>query len=172
MVNWRFSPEWSALLLFVDIAIFISYIIFLARTVFAWTEQKTKYRYAFIPILIILTPLFVIFISPSMGRNKSYYEETIEVKTYAKAPCKCHLYVEVYLIRGSLTPGETDIDALYLTDSLNFRLYEGIYHEGDGLTETICKGDSVWIEKQTNSFKAAEKKVYGLKNLRASHIFE
>ncbi|MDB5134155.1 MAG: hypothetical protein JWP37_758 [Mucilaginibacter sp.] len=74
----------------------------------------------------------------------------------------------------------TDDNAEYLTDSVNFRKYLGVYDEGNEHINVICKGDNIMVIKTSSEFinemwtrpQIRERKVYSLKDLMKHHIFE
>ena len=171
-IDWRFSPAWPFSTFFLDIVVFIAYVVAIVMSVIWGFMQKSMRLRSFIPLSVNLIPIFIILITPSEDRNKSYHENTIDLNADSNGTCKCHLYLEFFLTRPGLAPGSDNIDAHYLTDSSNFRLYEGISREDDDLTHVTCKGDSVWIGKKASSFGTAEKKVYSIKELKRAHHFE
>jgi len=177
IITWRFRPVFVlSLIIFPgDLVISIIYFIVSIRSAIFWIVNRRIFKNTFVPLIINIVPIVLIICGPSINRNKSYYKETINLKN---TNCNCHLYIESYLIAGGFL--STDIDALYLTDSVNFRLYEGTYDEGDGGIATMCKGDSVSVDAyvhekfgpNSGSIKTAEKKTYSLKELKKSHRFE
>jgi hypothetical protein len=120
--------------------------------------------------------IVTIVLVPSINHNKNYHKSTIDLSNYQSTSCNCHLYIESYLVSSNFMA--TDINALYLTDSLSFRIYEGTYDEGDGGISTTCKGDSILVEKynhetlgiNSGKLKTVEKKSYSLKDLKISCI--
>jgi hypothetical protein len=179
IITWRFWPVWSFILFFIDFFIFLIYLVVIIQSIMFWLGKRKIFKNAFFPFLINSIPMIVILLSPPMGRNKSYYKRTTDLQQFkGEYSTGCHLYVESYLISCGFMA--TDVDALYLTDSLNFRLYEGTYDEGDGSIVTSCKGDSILIEKYVHeklgvnfgALKVVERKSYNLNDLKRNHIFE
>jgi hypothetical protein len=74
----------------------------------------------------------------------------------------------------------TGLNSAYLTDSLNFRIFLGVYDEGNERFEVKCLGDSIVIEKTStegidlrwNDPLLQDKKIYSLKDLKKSKRFE
>lgn len=94
--------------------------------------------------------------------GKKYY-------TTAKV-CNGSLYVETFRINPA---GEY---ADYLTDSVNFRIYIGIFDPEEDLYSYTCKGDSIIVEKfnrgresDYHTHETLSKKVYSLRELRRKH---
>ena len=113
-------------------------------------------KYNSMCIVLLLTTLFV-------GCIKQY-KHTVKV-------CDGKFYVEVYNINLA------GVDADYLTDTLNFRLYVGKWdNEHENFTYS-CTNDSILIEKigivdSTGKFQVLEKRVYSLKELKKNKVFE
>ncbi len=58
--------------------------------------------------------------------------------------CDQHLYVESFIItKGGAYGG--DRKSQYLTDSVNFRIFIGVYDNSDGGYSYRCKGDSIYV---------------------------
>jgi hypothetical protein len=118
------------------------------------------------------------------------YRETFKLNS-ASIKCNCNLYVEVYSA-GILHKLTDD----FLTDSLNFRIYAGTFNDEVGYLHYKCSGDSLLIEKVERAnevfkldstivdkklvitpnlnydLKIVSSKVYSLRELKNSHIFE
>ena len=83
--------------------------------------------------------------------------------------CNNSLYVEVYNINPA------GVDADYLTDSINFKLYVGSWDNEHEHFAYECKSDSIFIEKLDVSeakFRVLEKKAYSLQELKQKKMFE
>ncbi|HEY4322840.1 MAG TPA: hypothetical protein VGN20_02610 [Mucilaginibacter sp.] len=124
-----------------------------------------------------MAAILILIFGPSIYRNKSYFKNTTDLSHYQGNSCECHLYIETYCVYGGGALS-TNVNSLYLTDSLSFRLYEGTYDEGDGAIVTTCKGDNISVEKyahetlgqNSGELRTIEKKTYSLKDLKDSHI--
>ena len=92
--------------------------------------------------------------------------------------CEKNLYVEDY---G--TP--TGIDASYLTDSINFRIFIGQYDQNYNFFDYSCKGDSIIVETwdieqdmshpldaSKSSSKLVERKSYSLSQLKREKKYD
>lgn len=67
----------------------------------------------------------------------SCYKKYIGTRTI----CENDLYLEIYEINPA------GIDACYVTDSTNFRIYVGKFDPESGNYKFRCKGDILYIEK-------------------------
>jgi hypothetical protein len=101
------------------------------------------------------------FVGCSSERNKNRHFSTTEI---------CNkIYVERYIIFSSGAYGG-DVHAKYLTDSINFRVYIGTEDTETENLFTLCKGDSLIVEKSfmskgINSSKIISSKLYSKKVL-------
>ena len=68
--------------------------------------------------------------------------------------------------------------SLYLTDSVNFRIYIGTYDEENEMITTECNGgDSIYVEKRLNlgprgvwkSVKIEDQTTYSISDLKKRH---
>lgn len=85
--------------------------------------------------------------------------------------CNGKLYAENFNVNPA------GVDAVYLTDSLNFRLYVGKFDNEHENFHFICKEDSVVIEKiasidTTSIMRVIETRVYNLVDLKKKGKFE
>ena len=101
----------------------------------------------------------------------SLYVGCIKKFKYTVKVCDDNLYVE----RFNINPAGVDAD--YLTDSLNFRLYVGKWDNEHENFNYTCTGDSVLIKKlgiidTTGEFQIIEKRVYSLQELKKKKMFE
>jgi hypothetical protein len=110
-------------------------------------------------------------------RSKKDHKFTVNYCEYMSNKCTCNLYGEVYNIYGMGALG-SDVNALYLTDSTNFRIYLGTYDEGNEMIIVKCQGDSICIKKTAKSVfensrpEIIQAKIYSLKFLKVKHQFE
>ena len=191
VVTWRFYAMWWFIVFFIDLLVFLLFLIVsLSNIIFCFTGRK-KFKYAFAPVCISVSSFCMIMLAPSIYRNKSYHKRT----SILNNSCAGHLYLETYCVYGGGALS-TDMDALYLTDSVNFRKYIGTYDEEDEMISVKCKGDSIIVEKKAKAdqtfkienvplkgkaeaipyvaykIKKLNKRVFSLKDLRESHEFE
>jgi hypothetical protein len=93
----------------------------------------------------------------------SLFQGCVKRHKYTLKVCDDKLYVESFNINPA------GVDADYLTDSINFRIYVGDWdNEHENFTYE-CKGDSVFIEKIDASgvnFRVLETKVFAIKDLK------
>lgn len=124
------------------------------------------------------------------NRNKNNFNRTVKLD-FKNQKCNCKLFVEVYKV-GILN----NLTADYLTDSTGFRIYAGTFDEENGFLHFKCLGDRISIEQIEKTkqifkldstivnkklqvtpnlsyqLKAADVKVYSLKDLKRRRIFE
>jgi amino acid transporter len=194
IMTWRFYAMWWFFIAFIDLAVFVYYVVVFLGSVIFWIRKRKIFNYPFVPLFINATAILIIVCTPSINRNKSYPKGTIDLYNFQKN-CACRLHIETYCIYGGGALG-SDMNSLYLTDSLNFRKYIGTYDEEEGMITTKCKGDSIFVEKTektTQSFKidtstikgkinsvpnlnyklkTINKEVFSLKELKSNHVFE
>lgn len=166
---------WWFVIFFIDLIVFLLFfIVLLSSIIFCFTGRKI-FKYAFVPACINITAVLVIMLAPSIYRNKSYYKRTARLNT----GCACRLYMEAYCVDGGGALS-TDMDALYLTDSVNFRKYIGTEDEGNEMISVKCNGKRIVIEKtvktslspEWNFPKILDKKAFSLKKLQNAHVFD
>jgi len=84
--------------------------------------------------------------------------------------CENTLYFEVFNVNPA------GVDAGYLTDSINFRLYIGKWDNEHEYFHLMCDGDSLTIDKEPivdSGFpKPIEPQKYSLKELKTTKKFE
>ncbi len=110
-------------------------------------------------------------------KSKKDHKFTVNYCEYKPNRCACNLYGEVYTIYGMGALG-SDVNSLYLTDSINFRIYLGVYDEGKEMIIVKCQGDSIYIRKtaksasESSKLEIVETKTYSLKYLKKKHQYE
>ena len=110
-------------------------------------------------------------------KSKKDHKFTVNYCEYKPNMCACSLYGEVYNIYGMGALG-SDVNSLYLTDSINFRIYLGVFDEEREMITVKCKGDSIYIKKtaksvsESNKLEIVETKTYSLKYLKEKHQSE
>ncbi|MBK0381264.1 hypothetical protein [Mucilaginibacter segetis] len=135
--------------------------------------MKPYFRQIFLLVLVV----FVYhYFSP---KNKARYKITAVVNKYNNdKACPIRLYREYFLVYSSYMA--TDVNSVYLTDSLSFRLYLGIYDVDGEHIDTKCEGDTLVVTKKErtsdrsewNFERITERKTYSLKQLRCNGLFE
>jgi hypothetical protein len=107
---------------------------------------------------------------PSCQSCKHFYFKTIDLHLL-EPKCQCRLFIENYhTITGTAT---------YLTDSTSFRIFTGSYDEEQGNISFDCTGDSIIVEESIRDpnyvygkFITKERKIYLLKYLKSTHVFQ
>jgi hypothetical protein len=175
----QFWAYWWFLFYFVGLFVLPFFLIITIRSIVWWIKNRTKYTLSYIPFCIALLAILVAYCLPSSNRSKQYYKNTGTLCNYQTGKCGCNLYIECFCVYGYgyMT---TDLNSKYLTDSISFRKYLGVYDEGDEFINITCKGDSIIVEKNSTESidprfskpKILEKKSYSLKELKREHIFE
>ena len=175
----QFWAHWWFAFLFVSLFVFPFFLIITIRSIVWWIKNRAKYTLSYVPFCITLLAIFVAYCLPSSDRSKRYYKGTGTLCNYKTGNCDCNLYGEYYCVYGNGYMA-TDMNSEYLTDSVNFKKYLGVYDEGHESINVICKGDSIFVEKTSSEFidtrfsnpKVLKKKSYSLKELKREHVFE
>ena len=172
----QFWAHWWFWFLFTGLFVFPFFLIITIRSIVWWIKNRTKYNLSYVPFCITLLAIFLAYCLPSSDRSKRYYKGTGTLFNYQTGKC---LYIECFCVYGYgyMT---TDLNSKYLTDSVSFRKYLGVYDEGDESINVICKGDSIIVEKTSSESiniefsdpRVLEKKSYSLKELKREHVFE
>lgn len=167
-------PMWWFIFLFVDLAISILYLIVVLCSIIFLVTKRNKFSYPFIPLLINLTPIVIIAVSPSMYYNKSYPARAVKIPAYQTYKSSQHIYLESYCVHGSGALG-SDLYSSYLTDSLSFRKYVGTYDDGEEIISAKYRGDSIIVTKTilTSPYsKKTSTQIFSLKQLVKQHSFD
>ena len=94
------------------------------------------------------------------------------IKKYKRtiAVCNGKFFIEVYNVNPA------GVDADYLTDSTNFKLYLGKYDNEHENIHCSCSGDTLFVEKlapdEDGEQRITETKIYSLKDLKKKKAFE
>ncbi len=175
-MTWRFYAIWGILIAFLDLMAFLFCTIGFIRSIAFWIRNRKSSGYPFVPFFLNIATILVLIVAPPINRNKSYHKSTYEVID-CKPQNRQPLYVETYLYYGGGALG-SDLNSVYLTDSLNYRQYIDTYDEGEEGIYTRCNGDSIIVEKweESNSpllwQKPFEKKIYSLSYLKKHHHYD
>jgi len=166
---WTF--DWISMLpiVFFVIAFFLIRIV---KSVSFWISKNKDINYRWMPFLIQITAIVMICIIPSSNRNKRYYVGTTNLASIKQSDCNCHLYVEHYSVfqQGAWRTG---LNAAYLTDSINFRKYLGVYDEGYGRVQIKCDMGAIKVEIiDSQEASREERNTYSLDELKTSHKFD
>ncbi len=120
-------------------------------------------------IKIIISNALVILLLASGCLNEKHFKGTYNIYN-------CNgLYSNVYRVIWGGVYEEHNARAIYITDSLNFRIYLGIYGEDDSFG---CKinGDTLYIEKKSRGYSSTpiiiERRNYSLIKLKTEHRFD
>ncbi len=111
-----YATAWLLLIIpeFVSVVLFLIY--FVASIVF-WASQRKIYRHSYLPILINVAAVFIIYSLPSVTSNKIHFLGTYNLCKQIKSNCACNLYTEHYLVVGGGAWGG-DLNSVYLTDNI------------------------------------------------------
>ena len=178
IITWRFYAMWWFIIAFFDLVIFLVYIVVLFVSIIWGLGNLKNYHYPFLPLCINMLAALIILVSPSPYRNKNYYKRTTVINDKHNS-CARRLYIETYCVYGGGALS-TDLNAAYLTDSVSFRKYMGVYDEGPEMIIINCKGDSILTQKITNESsipewggrKILEKASFSLETLMRANTFE
>ncbi|MDB5133207.1 MAG: hypothetical protein JWR02_2956 [Mucilaginibacter sp.] len=178
-ITWRFYVMWWFILAFVDLTIIIFYLVVTANSLACWIRNQKNYKYPYLPLVINISAILLLIVSPSIHRNKSYPSYKGSLCKWVKSDCGCNLHFEMYTIfKGGAY--ETDMQAVYITDLKNFRKYIGISSEGAEEIDVKCNGDNITVTKTSSegvntywtSPKIIEKSKFSLKELKRKQVFE
>ena len=82
------------------------------------------------------------------------------------------IFVETYKVSEK----EPDLRSNFLTDSMQFRVFVGLYRESEGSFSYTCEGDSIIADKllweKGESRKIIDTKVFSLSKLQKKHSFD
>jgi hypothetical protein len=175
----QFWAHWWPLFILIGLFVILFFIVIFIRSLAQCLKKETKCDFYYASLWINMLAILIVYCLPSNERSKQYYKNTGTLCNYKTGNCGCNLYAEYYCVYGNgyMT---TDLNAEYLTDSLTFRKFLGVYDEGDEHINIICKGDSIIVEKtSTESIdlrfsrpRILEKKSYSLKDLKKGHTFD
>lgn len=178
--TWQFYAVWWLFLLLPYTIVFLAFIIeFIGSLHWGIISKKTCY-YPFLPLHINLITFLVIFSWPSVHQTKRYPKFTHSLCEQAPDICACHsnLYVDYYLAGTGFLAA--DLNAVYLTDRKNFRLYVGTYLEDNQEINIHLNGDHITTVKTTTEGISTlwtdkiilEKRIFSLIYLEQNHVFQ
>lgn len=165
--------KWNMLLILPDFVIAIIFLVIIIESIFSWPQNKKTHRRPWLPLLINLLAILVMYCIPSINRCKRYPQGSYKLCDHAAGPCDSSLHVDYYTIVRSYMAD--DVEAVYLSDHKNFRVYLGTYDEGDEHIRITVKGDSISTVKTSRStgvLKEVEQHVYSLKQLKRQWFFD
>jgi hypothetical protein len=176
------SQIWATLwILAIPIGFFVIlfFVIIFIGSISFWIKKRDTYRHLYLPFSINLFAIVIILCLPSRNRSKQHYRSTGTLCNYRTGNCGCNLYAEYFNVYDQGAWG-TGLNSEYLTDSVSFRKYLGVYDQGDEHIDILCKGDSIIVTKTSSEFistqwskpRVLERKVYSLRELRKKHDFE
>lgn len=177
--TWPFYPQFWWLLLLPYLMLIIIFFIELAGSIIFLIKNQKKYDQPYLPLIINIIAFVVILCWPSVNTNKRYPQYSYNLCTRASSHCDCNLdlYEEYYLALSGFQ--SSDLIAVYLTDKKNFRLYLGVYREGeqinvklDGDYITIVKTTTESIDTLWNKERVMQKQKFSLIDLKRKHIFQ
>jgi len=170
----QFWAHWGIVLILIGFWVMLFFLITFICCIVSWISGYKKYPLSYVPFFIVMLTITIAYCLPSHNRSKKYYKHTGELCNYQKGNCVCNLYAEYYCVEtGYMT---TDVNAEYLTDSVNFRKYLDVYDEGDEHINVTCKGDKITVTKTSSEMwskpQVLERKTYSLAFLKNQHVFE
>ena len=166
--------------LFIYLIVFIVFVaVFIGSIIFLILNRK-EYSHAAVPFYINLWTIIVICTMPSDAQNKLHHLNADNLCKYkdSNCPCNSNLYLDYYVAYlGGAT--STDVNAVYLTDCKNFRLYLGTYNEGENFSVKI-KGDIVFVAKTSTEYISTlwsdpivlDQQRFSLTRLKSEHVFQ
>ncbi|RYZ92881.1 MAG: hypothetical protein EOP47_29900, partial [Sphingobacteriaceae bacterium] len=148
--TWQFYAMWWFLLGLADLIVGIIFLIAFARSIISETANQRKYNHSYVPILIYIATVAIIICLPPIDSNKRYLKYTGNACTRIDSNCACdlNLYIKTYTIFGSGAWGG-DLNAVYLTDYVNFRVLLGEVDEAYEQVKIKCNGNHLIILKTT-----------------------
>ncbi|HTK21918.1 MAG TPA: hypothetical protein VL442_20515 [Mucilaginibacter sp.] len=158
--------------------IIFSFITFIFSVIF-WIKNHGNYSRPYIPFCINVLAVAIVFFLPSHYRSKQHYLGSGILYNSKTNNCGYNLYTEYYNVYDQGAWG-TGLNSMYLTDSVNFRKYLGVYDDGYEHIDISCKGDSIIVTKTSSEFispqwsnpKLLERKSYSLSKLKKDHDFD
>jgi hypothetical protein len=144
-----------------------------------WIRNKAATENPWLPLLVQVFVVLVAILIPSHERSKQYYVGTYRLADNTKTNCPCDLYTEYYSVFDQGAWG-TGINSVYLTDSLTFRIYLGVYDEGSEHIKVTCRQETIdvlitseeFIDTSWSKPAIIEHKIYNLTDLEGSKKFE
>ncbi len=175
----QYGSYWSILLVPIGLLVLIFFIIIFINGIVFWINNSKKYSRPYLPFCIYLTAILIAYCLPPFERSKQHFINTGKLCNYKSGNCGCNLYAEYYLVYAQGAWG-ADSEAEYLTDSVNFRQYLGVFDQADEHINVDCNGDSITVTKTSTEFvnpnwskpQIIEKKVYSLQELKRRHAFD
>ena len=117
--------------------IILLFLIRLIRNITFWIVKRNEIKLSWMPLFIQLLAISMACLIPSWNKSKRYFWGATNLASLKKSGCNCNLYVEHYNVFDQGAFG-TGLNSAYLTDSLNFRIFLGVYDDGDEHIEVRC----------------------------------
>jgi hypothetical protein len=180
MVVREFNAVWALFIILPAVAIAVTFIVVFVRSIMFWISNRSTIGYPFLPLFINVFCIIIIsFFMPPIYTGKHYHKGTYLLNGNKYCTCKSELYTERYLAASGFMT--TDLDAVYITDKKNFRLYAGV--DDENVTHRVnitCQGDKITvteislegISEQWSNPKLMKKLVFSFKELKANHQFD
>lgn len=173
----QYSAYWGLVFFAVGVILFPALLIQIIGSVRLWLKNRSEVPDSYKPLLIYLAAIGICFCLPNSDRSKQYFKSKTLLESAITEP-KDKLYLEIYCISTGFLA--TDVDAEYLTDDKNFRLFLGTYDEGGEHIGLELTKDSLSI---TNPIDTVEnmnyahpnlpnQRVYNLLDLQHAHKFD
>jgi hypothetical protein len=147
----QFWAHWWLIYLLICFFVIPLFIVVSVNTIILWIKNRSKFSLPYVPFCIAILSVLIVYCLPSHNLSKQYYKGAGSLSNYKTGACGCNLYAENYCIYGNgyMT---TDLNAEYLTDSVSFRKYLGVYDDGYEHIDILCKGDSIIVAKTSSEF--------------------
>jgi|GEM_PF-5469843 len=177
IATWRFWPVYALILFIPDLVIIVYYTSIFFTDVIYWIQNRKDDK-PFMPFCISFAALMVIFYLPPIHSNKSYPKGAYNLFARMKDKSACDLYLQYYLAGSGFLA--TDVNAVYLTDLKNFRVYLGTYKEGyekinvesDGHIIIAIKTSTEYVNSYWTDPIVLDKKGFVLSELIKNKPFE
>ena len=121
-VLWCYLGRYSFFLFLAAFFLVLFYIAGVIVSLVFWVSGRKKFKQAYIPTVVNISIALLIYLLPSVVYSKQYPKCGRSVNKPKGCGCNKDLYLEYYTIIGGgyMT---TDLDAVYLTDKKNFRIF-------------------------------------------------
>jgi hypothetical protein len=177
--TWQFYAVYWLVLSFANLIIAVFFLVVIVQSVVFGATNGKKYKGPFIPLYINVMVITILCYLPPTDHSKHYPKGTYSLAKRIGPKYGTGLYLKCYMVFGG-GAGSTDVNAIYLTDNKNFRLFLGVFDEYYDAVDVQCNGDQIIATKKTlngtniksTNWKCIWKKTFSLKSLKAGHAFE
>jgi hypothetical protein len=176
ILEGQYAPAWWIVFGLTSIVLVPYFVVSMCRAASFWVKNRSHSE-AYNPFLIYVATIIFVICLPGADHSKQYFARRIELIAPGTEEHQ-NLYLDCYhVFRSFMT---TDIDAEYLTDAHNFRLFLGTYDEGIRSIDLKIAKDSViinnWDDESNDPnfprLRLRNRKTYSLKDLQRRHVFD